>query len=551
MAKADRIAAYDREIERVAAARGIDASLLRRWSEVLSGDSLFVAWRAYAAIESGAWSELAPAVTADLQSRFEIDAVEADGTPGRSGATPSEVPFLRAVVAGPVPENLGEVASRWQGVTSLVVDAWLRRADPEGEKADAPLPDPVQDVYRRALVGEQGVLRLGEDVEAHVPTNIRRRVTDLRATRAQLERERPEPIARGIAVEDGEPRDLPIFVRGDHMNKREEAVPRGYLTVLSGAVDAPSIDADGSGRLQLAEWITDPRHPLTARTMVNRLWAWHFGRGIVATPSNFGLRGSPPTHPELLDWLARNFVENGWSIKSMHRLIMNSSVYRLSGASDPRAVEIDPANDLWWRRVPTRLEAEPIRDALLAVGGQLDRTIGGTLLRSDNFGYVTNDQSTSNERYDAARRAVYLPVIRNDMYSMFSTFDYTDPSISIETRPATVVPQQSLFMMNSPIVASQAQALADRILRDESLDDATRINRAYEICFGRNAGPDEIDRALRFVERLEATVGPGRNAAWPPSAVMGETVEDISPERHAWRSLCKVLLASNEFIYIR
>ena len=151
------------------------------------------------------------------------------------------------------------------------------------------------------------------------------------------------------------------------MNKREEAEPRGFLTVLAGTIESPEIPTDGSGRLELARWITDDEHPLTARAIVNRVWAWHFGRGIVATPSNFGLRGGKPSHPEMLDWMARRFVAGGWSIKDLHRMIMDSAVYRLSGAEDSIALEVDPSNELWWRREPRRLEAEPIRDAILAL----------------------------------------------------------------------------------------------------------------------------------------------------------------------------------------
>ena len=551
-ASAAEMAAHRSEIEEIAQAEDLDPPLLRRWSEALSGDSIFVAWREYASIDPERWDEEAPSVTRDLQDRFAGDSKEADDKDSRSGATPREVPFVRSMVAGPSPRNLASVADRWQATTSLVLDSWTRhQANAEGDEAKQ-LPDPAQEIYRAALLGDRGVLRVGPEVVPYYPEEIRERLAALETRKQELDSSQPPSIVQGIVVDEAEPRDLPVFIRGDHTNKREESVPRGFLTVLSGTVDGPEIPGDGSGRVELAAWITDPEHPLTARTLANRIWAWHFGRGIVATPSNFGLRGARPTHPQLLDWMARRLVSDGWSIKNMHRLIMNSSVYRLSGETDSLAMENDPSNRLWWRREPRRLEAEPIRDAIFAVGGNLDLEVGGSLLRSSNFGYVTNDQSNSNERYDGLRRAIYMPVIRNDMYSLFSTFDYTDPSISLESRPATVVAQQSLFMMNSPMVASQAESLAKRLLADESMDDAGRISAAYEICFARPADSNEIERALAFLDRVREDAGPGTSIPWPaPEGMDGGQSVEIDAIHHAWRSLCKVLIASNEFIYIR
>lgn len=551
-ASADDLESHRAELAEVAAREKIDPPLLTRWSEALAGDSIFVAWREYAAIDPDRWAEIAPKVTADLQERFAADSKEADGIEGRSGATPREVPFVRSMVAGPTPRSLEAVAERWQATTSLVLESWKRhRTEAEGDEAKR-LPDPAQETCRLALLGDHGVLRVGPEVAPYYPDEIKDRISVLQVEKDELAATSPPPIAKGIAVTEDEPRDLPVFVRGDHTNKRDETVPRGFLTVLSDAMETPPIGMDGSGRRELASWITDPGNPLTARTMVNRLWAWHFGRGIVSTPSNFGLRGGRPSHPELLDWLAKRFVSDGWSVKRMHRLLMESAVYRLSGDSDPLAVEVDPSNRGWWRREPIRLEAEPIRDAILAVGGNLDLEVGGSLLRSGNFGYVTNDQSNSNERYDALRRAIYMPVIRNDMYSMFATFDYTDPSISLETRPATVVAQQSLFMMNSPMVAAQAESLAARILEADLVDDEARVSLAYEICFARPADPGEIARAMGFLERIEETAGPTAGIDWPPAGGMGNAAEiTIDARHHAWRSLCKVLIASNEFIYVR
>ena len=543
---------FESEVERVAATHRLDPPLLRRWADALARESIFDSWRRYAAIPDAVWTEEAIAVTEELRDRYAFDATSGDGTDVASGVTPAETPFVRSIAAGPAPRSIEAVADRWQAAASLVLDTWKRhRALVEDEAAEA-LPDPAQERLRLALVGPTGVLRLGPDIADHYPEELRARIEELADESSRLTASAPPGIPSGIVVEEAEIRDLPIFIRGDHRNQQEDTVPRGYLTVLEGRAVAPVIPETSSGRLELAEWMTDGEHPLTARAIVNRVWAWHFGEGIVDTPSNFGLRGGRPTHPELLDWLARRFVAEGWSIKNLHRWIMGSRAYRLAGTSDPKSMEVDPGNELRWRRTPRRIEAELVRDAILEVGGSLERTIGGSLLRTGNFGYVTNDQSRSNERYDASRRALYMPVIRNDMYELFATFDYTDPSVSFGRRPSTVVAQQSLFIMNSPLVASQAESLASRILNTESTDDAGRVSAAYEICFARPAEPDEIRRALAFVDRVREEAGVGVSIPWPPSSGMdGDGPGEIDARHHAWRSLCKVLIASNEFIYIR
>ena len=546
------LAAFESEVDEVAARHQLDPPLLRRWSDALARESIFDSWRRYAEIPATSWSEDVVLATNELQERYASEATSGDGNDVSSGVTPAETPFVRSLVAGPAPRSIEAIADRWQAASSLVLDTWERhRTSAEGEAASA-LPDGAQERFRLALVGPTGVLRLGEDIAAHYPEALRARIAQLAGESERLIASAPPMIPTGIVVEEAEIRDLPIFVRGDHRNQQDETVPRGYLTVLKGRAAAPLIPETSSGRLELAEWMTDAEHPLTARAIVNRVWAWHFGDGIVATPSNFGLRGGRPTHPELLDWLARRFVAEGWSIKDLHRWIMGSRSYRLSGATDPQAMEVDPGNDLRWRRTPRRIEAELVRDAILAVGDSLDRTVGGSLLRTGNFGYVTNDQSRSNERYDASRRALYMPVIRNDMYELFATFDYTDPSVSFGRRPSTVVAQQSLFMMNSPLVASQAERLARRVLESpERQSDEERIELAYEICFARPASQVEIGRAIDFIAALQGKAGETPSVPWPPAGSMDGDPEMIAPRLHAWRSLCKVLIASNEFIYVR
>jgi Protein of unknown function (DUF1553) len=238
--------------------------------------------------------------------------------------------------------------------------------------------------------------------------------------------------------------------------------------------------------------------------MVNRVWQGHFGRGLVGSPSNFGLRGDLPTHPELLDFLARSFVENGWSVKALHRLIVTSQTYRqvssVPSEVAARAALVDPEDLLLWRYPTRRLEAEAIRDSILFVSGRLDATIGGTLMTTPNHAYVTNDQSQANESYSAPRRTLYLPIVRNAMYEFLSTFDYADPSMSIDRRPNTTIASQALWLVHSPFVTANAAELATRVTRDVGDDLDACIERLYALVLSRAPFTEESAAARTFLE---------------------------------------------------
>ncbi len=353
----------------------------------------------------------------------------------------------------------------------------------------------------------------------------------------------PAPAPRVIAVRDeAKPLDLAVHARGDHTQPKGEPVRRSVPSVLARAVAPPAFPTDRSGRAELAAWLVDPEHPLTARVFVNRVWNWHFGQGLVDTPSDFGTRGGLPSNPALLDWLARDFVAHGWDLRRLHRQIVTSATYRQASAARADGMAADPSNTLLWRWSPRRLEAEAIRDAVLAVSGALDRTLGGSLLTTGNFEYVTNDQSNNGVQYAAPRRSLYLPVIRNAIFPFFATFDYNDPSISIAARPSTVIAPQALWMLNSPFVLEQAKAWAARLrtavpadrpatqpaLSDRTPDPAAeRVALAYRQAFGRRPSERERSAGLAFLSTQSAR---GEDAAWAAYA--------------------QVLLASSEFITI-
>jgi hypothetical protein len=347
------------------------------------------------------------------------------------------------------------------------------------------------------------------------------KVNEQKAIVEQLEKEMPA-FTMVMAADEAEPIDLPIHIRGNHLTLAETKVARGMPEILTRSAPQPPIPAGQSGRLELAQWLVSPDNPLTSRVMANRLWMWHFGQAIVRSPSNFGLRADRPTHPELLDWLASQMMDNGWSLKRMHRQIMLSSTYQMASDIDfaeaPHYAQADPENRLWWRRGRRRLEAEPVRDAVLAVGGGLDLTFGGR----------TPDMA-------AQRRALYLRIDRAALYEMFSTFDYVETANHIEQRPTTTVPHQALFLLNSPIVHQQSEAIARRVIAQTESPEL-RIDALFRLLYARTPGDAEIGRALQFIDVARQEL---------------QTVEDPAERtQKSWAALCRSMIASNEFVYI-
>jgi hypothetical protein len=271
--------------------------------------------------------------------------------------------------------------------------------------------------------------------------------------------------------------------------------------------------------------------------MVNRIWRWHFGRGIVPSVDNFGRLGEAPTNQPLLDWLAVRFMENGWSVKAMHRLIMLSNTYQMSSEYDERSAEADPENTLLWRASRRRLEAEEIRDAIMAVSGDLQFVTGGSIMKYKDRQYVANTSRRGDIDYDRNIRAVYIPVVRSSMYDVFRAFDLPDPSTPNGDRDATVVAPQALFMMNGSVVLKHSRLLAENLLRERDREDAGRIREAYERALSRPPTAQETDQALTFIAKVEKALAEKHNA--------GEEHRVL-----AWQSFCKALMASNEFAYL-
>ncbi|MCC6823055.1 MAG: PSD1 domain-containing protein [Verrucomicrobia subdivision 3 bacterium] len=330
---------------------------------------------------------------------------------------------------------------------------------------------------------------------------------------AQLEMSHPGAPMRAMRVQDStRPHDSPVFLRGEAQN-RGAVVPRRFLEILS-PPNRPAL-TNGSGRLELAHAIANPSNPLTPRVLINRLWQHHFGAGFVTTPDDFGTMAEPPSHPELLDYLAARFIAEGWSLKKMHRLIMLSSVYQQSSASNPRYAQVDPGNRLLWRANIQRLEFEALRDSLLAIGGSLDERL---------YGRPVNLERNA----DSLRRTIYGTVDRSDVLDVLLNFDFANPDMPSGKRYETFVPQQALFLMNSPVVVEQAKRLVSLKTFADCADDAARIQFLYERIYQRPARADELRLGLDFIAQAPITERPVTEAAPSP---LSERPRRVGPKQ--------------------
>lgn len=328
------------------------------------------------------------------------------------------------------------------------------------------------------------------------------------------------------AVVEDKPTDTKLHLRGDP-EKPGDVVPRRWLEVLGGT---PLKDKSASGRLELAGWIASKDNPLTARVMVNRIWLHHFGKGLVKTPNDFGTRGEKPTHPELLDWLVAEFVRSGWSVKALHRTILLSATYRQANTTRPDAVKADPTNDLYWRFDRRRLTAEELRDSLLAVSGQLDRKPGEAHPIPPESAWNYTQHVPFGTFYDIDKRSVYLIQIRNRRHPFLGLFDGADPNATTPQRQTTTVPTQALYFLNDPFFHAQAAKVAESV---RVKPDGGRVNELFRLVLQRSPSDKDREFADAFLARYRKTLGDKPDA-----------------DTTAWNALARVLLASNEFLFV-
>ncbi len=401
------------------------------------------------------------------------------------------------------------------------------------------------DKEKERLNAEFAQLRKNRQRDPQKFKEIQRELRQNAGASARLEMTHPGAPIRAMRVQDStRPHDSRVFIRGEAENQGEVA-PRRFLSLVTGTNRVAL--TNGSGRMQLAQAIIDPKNPLTPRTMINRIWQHHFGVGFVPTPDDLGTMSEPPSHPELVDYLASQFVENGWSIKKIHRLIMLSSVYQESSANNPRYAEIDPENRLLWRANIRRLEFESIRDSLLAIGGTLSETM---------YGRPVNFESNPN----STRRTIYGLVDRSDLPDALVNFDFSNPDMPSGRRFDTTVPQQALFFMNSPLVIEQAK----RIVAEKGFklltDEKAKVRFLYDRIYQRLPKDEELQLGLDFVlqapppQKVEvADAGPRAGGNGRPGQIAKQRFQQRNSTRSSardplapWEEYAHALLQANE-----
>jgi cytochrome c553 len=379
------------------------------------------------------------------------------------------------------------------------------------------LPDAVSKLLNILVDNVNAPFALPKDrIDHFLSEETKQRLATLRMGVDEKKKSAPAKYDLVHTLTEGKPNNQKIQLRGN-VSELGDEVPRRFLEILSTSDAAPF--EQGSGRLELAKAIVSPNNPLTARVFVNRVWQHHFGRGIVSTPSNFGLLGVPPTHPELLDYLASKFVASGWSLKQLHREIVLSATYRLASASNPVNAERDPDNRWLWRMNRRRLDIESWRDSILLVCGNLDLSLGGP---SFNL-------ADKNNR----RRTLYAAVSRHELNPVLRLFDFPDPNLTSERRSLTTVPMQQLFVLNSEFMIDQSRALASRLEKSGLMDHASRVEQLYRWVFGRIPTAKERKLGINFLDH-------GTTAGAVPSDVKLSRVEQY----------CQALLSTNEFFFV-
>lgn len=483
---------------------------LRSLSEPkLKTNPLFAIWFALASLDDAEFAKEAAPVLQQLQTDQGIGA--------------NAPPVLKVIFAESPPATLEEVAVLYR---RLIVDS---------HHANENLDDEAKAVYKEVF---EEISRADFPTSIPNPIPVTAYPSELAQQRKALTSQiglldSQKPVFEvAMGVTEGMTEDIKIHIRGSHITLGQ-TVPRRMLQIIEGS-DQEAIAGGQSGRLELANWLAKPTHPLVNRVMVNRLWRWHFGRGIVSSVDNFGTLGDLPTHPELLDYLALELADNGGSLKQLHRQIMLSSTYQMSTSYSEEGNATDPENKLLWRFNRRRLTGEEVRDSVLALGPGLDNSMGGTLLKVKNRAYVTGSNTNITDEFDNYRRSVYLPVVRSSVYEVLQALDFPDPAVSNGDRNTTTVAPQALFMMNSSLVDEATSELATRLT---ALNGSERINRAYSIIMGRQPNEHEIANAQEYTQQVTVT-----------ATAAGMATEDA--ELAAWQSLCRVLLSTNEFFYV-
>ncbi|MEO8426930.1 MAG: DUF1549 and DUF1553 domain-containing protein, partial [Verrucomicrobiota bacterium] len=509
---------------------GADLSVLKHWQQVSRGGgrramSIFVLWNALTRIPGARFAMQGPRFLSNLPQRELASRLN---------------PYVLDAFKGKSPHSLAEAAVIYGNLFAKNDSAWQATL---------------------AIVLEDAMFRF-------LPQKQRGQFFALREQSDMLELIHPGAPARAMMLADTlTPKDSPVFIRGQAENPGE-TVPRRFLEALSGP-NRP-VFTNGSGRLELAQAIASKNNSLTARVLVNRVWMHHFGEGFVTTPDDFGNQSAPPSHPELLDFLASHFMENGWSLKKLHKLILLSAAYQQSSKNNPVYAEKDPYNRLLWRANVRRLEFEPLRDSILYLGGNLDLTVGGHP--------VDLSQGTHKSQRPArtamlnrvrefrlaggSRRTIYGYVDRADLYEELNTFDFANPSAPMGRRYETIVPQQGLFLMNSPLVLEQVRKVVNRDEFKTQRKPVDRVRYLYELFFQRLPTDEEVRVGVEFVSAHSRDETESRASSSESASVSGVT-NDHGLEKPAsagtrgtrrplgrWQEYAHALLLTNEASFV-
>jgi hypothetical protein len=485
----------------------LNPTMIVRWKDYLARTRkthhpVLAPWHALAALPEAEFASKAPAVLAPLLA---------------AGPAKPINPLVARALAERRPRTLAEVAERYSVLLNAVEMRWHDFGEEEalaGSTPPAIMPDPAEEELRQVFHGPDGPPNLvrGQisDLELLPDRPSQAKLQELLKAVEQWRASGPGAPPRAMALEETPvPYEPHVFQRGNP-NHVGEGVPRQFLKVLAGEKRQPF--TRGSGRLELAQAIADRNNPLTARVLVNRVWQHHFGTGLVRTPSDFGLRSDPPSNPELLDYLATYFMDNGWSLKKLHKLILLSAVYQQTSDDRPECRSVDPENALLWRMNRRRLDFEATRDTLLAVSGRLERTVGGP----------PNKDILAPK---ASRRTIYAQVDRLNFPGLFRTFDMPAPDTSSPQRDTTTVAPQALFFMNHPFLVECSRHLLHRPEMEADQEVAKRVALLYRLLFARPPSVEEVELAREY---LEAGKGLAAN----------------------WEQYVQALLLTNEFVFV-
>jgi hypothetical protein len=541
--------------------RKLSEAAYKQWEKALTGSyatkthaAVLGPWAEFAALKPDEWAAKAPELArkfATVEPPAKADA-KADPKAPKKPVAPQVNPHVAAMFAAGAPKDMAELARRYGELFAAVDRRWRDAYQPDeqgasklGDKAPKGLGDPADEAVRQVLWGKDSPLAPSAKAAKEqklLPKEHADALAKAEKALKDLDNHPGAPDRAPACHDEAKPYEARVFVRGNPQTPGAPA-PRQFFEVLAGP-DRKPFPKDSSGRLELAAAVVDPSNPLTARVIVNRVWAWHFGEGIVRTPSDFGFRGEPPSHPELLDWLTARFVAEGWSIKKLHRRILLSAAWRQSSAARAAGMRADPENRLLWRFGGRPLEFEAFRDSLLAVSGRLDLTAGGKPVS------LVGDKPSP-------RRTVYGFVDRKVLPNLFRNFDFPDPSSSAGHRSRTALTPQSLFLMNSPWMRETAAGLLSvaakpsggKLPPPDAPEAARLVAAVYRTALQREPVAEETAAALEFLRTFPAPEPPApADPKTAPKAAKKPATPAVAAIT-AWEAFAQVVLLSNEFAF--